>query len=297
MKKIIILLLTANLCFSWIHAQDKSSVEKVKIFPAHWGKAPNIQTMDVVDLPKDFGKGSSTLKSWINGNLRKDYANQPEILTDREKLYPKKVEAEVIAAVKDGTISKEDARKKLNSLREDMAKKGNFKRPQRPQKIELSNEVKEKIEAVKELEKSVHTEMKARVEELGKDTSREEIKSAVESFKETNKDRFEKIKEAHSSIRQDLEANRPAKPERPELNEELKVKVEALQAKRKEMHEAHKELHQSLKDATKEDRKVMIANFKETNKEKHQEIKAQAKQVKEEIRELVETEATRTSDL
>ena len=110
------------------------------------------------------------MKSWINGNLRKDYANQPEILTDREKLYPKKVEAEVIAAVKDGTISKEDARKKLNSLREDLwPKKGTSKRPQRPQKIELSNEVKEKIEAVKELEKSVHTEMKARVEELGKD--------------------------------------------------------------------------------------------------------------------------------
>ncbi|MDG1139133.1 MAG: hypothetical protein P8N49_06400 [Opitutales bacterium] len=297
MKKLIILLLTANLCFSWTPAQDNSSVEKAKVFPAHWGKTPNIQTQDFVDLPKGFGKGSSTLKHWINGNLRKDFADQPKMLSEREKLYPKIVEAEVMSAVKDGTISKEDARKKLNSLREEMAKKGNFKRPQRAPKPELSSEVKEKIEAVKELEKSIHTEMKARVEELGKDASREEIKSTVESFKETNKDRFKEIKEAHSSIRQDLEANRPAKPERPELNEDLKVKVEALQAKRKEMHEAHKELHQNLKDASKEDRKVMIADFKETNKEKHQEIKAQAKQVKEGIRELVETEATRTSDL
>ena len=41
----------------------------------------------------------------------------------------------------------------------------------------------------------------------------------------------------------------------------------------------------------------MITDFKEANKEKHEEIKTQAKEVKKEIRELVETDATRTSDL
>ena len=41
----------------------------------------------------------------------------------------------------------------------------------------------------------------------------------------------------------------------------------------------------------------MIAEFKETNKAKHEEIKYKTKEVKEEIRALVETEATRTSDL
>ena len=40
-----------------------------------------------------------------------------------------------------------------------------------------------------------------------------------------------------------------------------------------------------------------ITAFKEANKAKHEEIKTQAKEVKEEIRSLVETEATRTSDL
>jgi hypothetical protein len=41
----------------------------------------------------------------------------------------------------------------------------------------------------------------------------------------------------------------------------------------------------------------MITAYREGNKEKHQEIKTQAQEVKEEIRSLVETEATRTSDL
>ena len=68
-------------------------------------------------------------------------------------------------------------------------------------------------------------------------------------------------------------------------------------AKRKEMHEAQKELHQNLKEASKEEREVLITAFKEANKAKHEEIKTQAKEVKEEIRSLVETEATRTSDL
>ncbi|OUU27397.1 MAG: hypothetical protein CBC04_03330 [Verrucomicrobia bacterium TMED44] len=210
---------------------------------------------------------------------------------------PRQVEREVLQAVKDGKISKEEARKKLDALRKEMADKGDRKSPVRPAKPELSNEVKEKIAAVKELEKSIHGEIKAEVEKLGKEASREDIKTAVEAFKESNKERFDEIKEAHAAIRENLEANRPEKPERPELTEELKAKVEALHAKRKEMHVAQKELHNNLKDASKEDRKEMITAFKESNKEKHEEIKTQAKAVKEEIRSLIETEATRTSDL
>ena len=94
-----------------------------------------------------------------------------------------------------------------------------------------------------------------------------------------------------------MEANRPEKPVRPELNDELKAKVAALQTKRNEMHHANKALRENLKEASKEDRKEMITAFKEENKEKHQEIKTQAQEVKGEIRSLVETEVTRTSDL
>jgi polyhydroxyalkanoate synthesis regulator phasin len=210
---------------------------------------------------------------------------------------PLLIEKETLQAVREGKITKEEARKKLDALRKDMADNGERKRPQRPQKPEISDEVKAQIDAVKDLEKALHAEIKEKVNELGKDATREQIKATVESFKESNKDRFEEIKEAHSAIRENIEANRPEKPQRPQLTEDLKAKVDALHAKRKEMHEAQKELHQNLKEASKEEREEMITAFKEANKAKHEEIKSQAKEVKEEIRSLVETEATRTSDL
>jgi polyhydroxyalkanoate synthesis regulator phasin len=210
---------------------------------------------------------------------------------------PRLIEKETLQAVRAGKITKEEARKKLDALRKNMADNGERMRPQRPQKPEISDEVKAQIDAVKGLEKALHTEIKEKVNELGKDATREQIKATVESFKESNKDRFEEIKEAHSAIRENIEANRPEKPQRPQLTEDLKAKVDALHAKRKEMHEAQKELHQNLKEASKEEREEMITAFKEANKAKHEEIKSQAKEVKEEIRSLVETEATRTSDL
>ena len=43
-----------------------------KTFPAHWGQPPQIQTQDYGDLPAGYGKGSSTLRNWINANLEKD---------------------------------------------------------------------------------------------------------------------------------------------------------------------------------------------------------------------------------
>ncbi len=207
------------------------------------------------------------------------------------------IEKETLQAVKEGKMTQEEAQKKLGSLRKKMADEGKRKRPQRPKKPEISEEMKTKIDAVKELEKAIHAEIKVQVNALGKEATREEIKATVESFKESNKARFDEIKEAHAAIRENLEANRPEKPERPDLAPELKAKVDALHAKRKELHEAQKELHKNLKDASKEEREEMITAYKEANQAKHQEIKSKAKEVKEEIRALVETEATRTSDL
>ena len=282
---------------------SRPDFEKPK-FPGHWGKPPLAQTKDFTELPGGFGMGSSTLASWIKENIAEDKENgkfpgdrKPDELSDIEKQDPKKIERETLEAVKEGKLSIEDARKKLDSLRKEMAKKGEFKRPVRPQRPAIPDDVKESMDSVKELEKSLHEEIKAKVEELGKDATREEIKVAVESFKETNKERFEEIKEKHEAIREKMKDSRPVKPERPELSDELKAKVDVLQEKRKEMHEAQKELHQNLKEASEEDRKQMIAEFKETNKAKHEEIKSKTKEVKEEIRALVETEATRTSDL
>jgi|TARA_E500000178_G_scaffold350772_1_gene410393 DNA repair exonuclease SbcCD ATPase subunit len=309
MKKFIIPTIVSLILSAFAFSQEKQKPEvdssnlgekkkKVEVerprFPTHWGRPPEIQLKDYRPLPGGFGMGSSTLAYWIKENIEEDAKKgKPEV----DPKDPRNIEKETLQALKEGKISKEDAQKKLTSLRKEMAEKGDRKLPKRPQKPELSEEVKEKIAAVKEMEKSIHTEMKAKVEELGKDASREEIKTAVEAFKESNKERFEEIKEKHSSIRENMEANRPPKPERPELTAALKSKVDALKAKQKEMHEAQKKLHQSLKDASKDERKEMITDFKEANKEKHEEIKTQAKEVKKEIRELVETDATRTSDL
>lgn len=46
--------------------------EVAKEFPAHWGKPPEIQTRDYVELPDGYGHGSSTLRSWIRSHLEKD---------------------------------------------------------------------------------------------------------------------------------------------------------------------------------------------------------------------------------
>ncbi|MCC6823246.1 MAG: hypothetical protein V9H26_24440 [Verrucomicrobiota bacterium] len=49
-----------------------------KEFPAHWGKPPEIQTQDYVELPADYGHGSSTLAKWIATNLKRDQAGKTE---------------------------------------------------------------------------------------------------------------------------------------------------------------------------------------------------------------------------
>jgi len=48
--------------------------ELKKKFPGHWGKPPEIQTQDYVELPDGYGHGSSTLKHWIGANLARDKA-------------------------------------------------------------------------------------------------------------------------------------------------------------------------------------------------------------------------------
>jgi hypothetical protein len=223
---------------------------------------------------------------------------KPEVLTDKEKLDPRKFEGEVLKQVKEGKLSQEDARKKLDSLRGEMEKRGEFKRPKRLQKPELSAEVKDKLQDLKDLQDGLAKEMKTKLDGLKKDgATREEMREAVHAFQKDNKVILEDIRERHAGIQQSLKDARPPKPERPELTAEIKVKVEALKEKQKELHTARKDLHENLKDKSKEDREELIADFKKDNKTKHEAIKAQAKEVKEEIRALVETEATRTSDL
>ncbi len=330
-------------------------------FPAHWGRPPEIQLTDHVELPAGFGMGSSTMAHWIKENIAQDKISEfrhlekeiaekkewaernrfseeesgpnsplgqalarnerelrglesrlnelkkvpevakwgkPEVLTDKEKLDPRKFEGEVLKQVKEGKLSQEDARKKLDSLRGEMEKRGEFKRPKRPQKPELSSEVKNKLKDIKDMQDALAKEMKTKLDGLKKDgATREEMREAVHAFQKDNKNRLEDIRDLHKAIHDKIKEARPPKPERPELTADIKAKVEVLKEKQKELHTARKDLHENLKDKSKEDREALIADFKEANKAKHEEIKTKAKEVKEEIRALVETEATRTSDL
>jgi hypothetical protein len=301
MKKIITLLIITTLGTSWAFGQlgpkpqkPDHQVTETK-FPSKEVADKIKQSLDAGEITKEEAK--KKLEALRDGQEKGDLQPRPEILTDLEKIDPRKVESEVMAAVKEGKISREDAQKKLGALREEMQKNGGFKRPQRPQKPELSDAVKESLADIKAQQDTLHDAMKAQLAELGNDASKEDMRNAIEAFKADNKDKFEAIKEAHEGIRSSMEAARPAKPERPELTAELKVKVEALKEKHEALHSARKALHDDLKDASKEEKETLITEFKESNKAKHEAIKVKTKEIKEEIRALVETEATRTSDL
>lgn len=43
-----------------------------KFFPEHWGAPPEIHTIDLVELPLEYGQGSGTLNRWIGVNIAKD---------------------------------------------------------------------------------------------------------------------------------------------------------------------------------------------------------------------------------
>jgi DNA repair exonuclease SbcCD ATPase subunit len=173
---------------------------------------------------------------------------------------------------------------------------GDILRLDRP---ELSDEAKDQLSELKGKKDALRTELKENISKLGEGATKEEIKEATQAFKQANQDRFDEIKESHETIREKIKEARPHRQDRPQINmsDELKAKVEDIKAKRNELQEAKKALQSKLKDSTAEEREVLIAEFKETNKAKHQEIKENTKAVKEEIRENVETEATRSSDL
>ena len=173
---------------------------------------------------------------------------------------------------------------------------GDILRLDRP---ELSDEAKDQLSELKGKKDALRVELKENISKLGEGATKEEIKEATQAFKQANQDRFDEIKESHETIREKIKEARPHRQDRPQINmsDELKAKVEDIKAKRNELQEAKKALQSKLKDSTAEEREVLIAEFKETNKAKHQEIKENTKAVKEEIRENVETEATRSSDL
>lgn len=179
------------------------------------------------------------------------------------------------------------------------AKRPLIKRPQvRPAKPELSDETKAQLESIKSDKDALKAAIGEELEKLGlgKDSSKEDVRAAVETFREANKDRFDAIKAASDKVHEALKAARPERKKRPEPTPEIKAKIAAVKAVGKKLHESRNDLRKELKDATKEDRKALIEKFKSDNKDKHEELKAAHKELKEAVRAAKETGDSRTSE-
>ncbi|MDA1047506.1 MAG: hypothetical protein O3A82_11320 [Verrucomicrobia bacterium] len=220
---------------------------------------------------------------------------------------------EAIAA---GKLTEDEARAKWNALTKSGADKkptGNkrdlgkgkksptdSKRPliQRPVKLVLSDEVKAQLDAIKGDKDALKAAIGEELEKLGlgKDSSKDDVRAAVEAFKKANQDRFDAIKAASEKVHETLNAARPDRKERPEPTPEINAKIAVVKAVGKKLHESRGNLRKELKDATKEDRKILIEKFKVDNKDKHEELKAAHKELKDAVRAAKETGATRTSE-
>lgn len=69
--KIIIITVIGWLVATTLPAQTKPE------FPSHWGTPPARQVRDLVELPGGYGRGSSTLRQWIETNLTKEQPGAP----------------------------------------------------------------------------------------------------------------------------------------------------------------------------------------------------------------------------
>ena len=213
--------------------------------------------------------------------------------SDRLEAFGKRLKAAVAAGklTEKEAIAKWESAQKAAGARKDASKGKKPLPPKRPAKPQISDEVNGQLEAIKKdkdaLKKAIGDELEKLG--LGKDSSKEEVRAAVDAFKKANKDRFDAIKAASDKVHEALKAARPERKKRPEPTPEIKAKIAAVKAVGKKLHEARTGLRKDLKDASKEDQKALIQKFRADNKDKHQELKAKQKELKEAIRAVKES--------
>mmetsp|Transcript_25621 Transcript_25621/g.36553 ORF Transcript_25621/g.36553 Transcript_25621/m.36553 type:complete len:168 (+) Transcript_25621:117-620(+) len=57
-----------------VHINADGTMNSIPPFPEHWGQPPMRQTRDYIPLPEPYGRGSSTLKKWIEEKMAEDAA-------------------------------------------------------------------------------------------------------------------------------------------------------------------------------------------------------------------------------
>jgi hypothetical protein len=259
-----------------------------KPFPPHWGRPPALQTKDVRPLLGGFGQGSSTLAGWIDRNIKTDLAN-----SDKPKPQPKR--PPVV-------------------------------RPPAPPRPEISQETKNDLAKIEKDKADLFKAMREELGKLEKDSSKADVRKAVEEFKKENADKFAAIKEAADKVHEELKAKRPERKERPEPPAAVKAKIAEVKKVEKTLHfarkavsdklkEAHDELAAKIAEAKESDvfpeevaanikrlvaeqaaaRKAALDEFRAAQKEKHEELKAAQKELRKEVRNTKEEGSSRTA--
>lgn len=232
-----------------------------KQFPKHWGAPPKIQTRDMVKLPGNFGKGSSTLARWISENLKKDESKPP---ANRPKPPADKPKPPI--------------------------------EPILPIAPEPPKEIKAKIAKYQKAQKNLQDGLRKKIQELGERPSREEVRKTVDLYNKENEKIIKSQREIGKEISDWHKENKPKRPARPEPSLEVREKIESVKEKKKSLEEVRKLFHERLKNSknlTKEQKEGLVSEFKESSKEKHKELKEAQKALQGEIRSKVQTGARR----
>ena len=237
---------------------DTKDVPERPRFPKHWGKPPAIQTRDMVKLPADFGKGSSTLARWIKENLKEDAKN-----TDKEE-----------------GKKKPDPKKPVEGQKPKPPVKPNL-----PEKPQPPKELKEKIDLYKRIQDSLRKGLKEKIDALDADATREDVKKVADAYKKANADRIEDAAHLGKQIQQWHKENRPERPKRPEPSGAVKEKLAKVRLVKNDLDVARKVLGQELRGKSKEDAAELIKAFKDAQKERHQELKDAKQDLQKLVRE------------
>lgn len=70
----IIVTSTAAFVEAEVNIHGDRTMNRIPPFPEHWGPPPMRQTRDYIPLPEPYGRGSSTLKKWIEEKMAEDAA-------------------------------------------------------------------------------------------------------------------------------------------------------------------------------------------------------------------------------
>ena len=170
-------------------------------------------------------------------------------------------------------------------------------RPKQP-RPELPDALQIQVDAFEAGQKALRDALKTKIDALGDDATREDVKAAAEAFKADNKDAIEAQMAAGKALHEAIKENRPEheKVDRPEPPAAVKEKADAVRGFHQQLGKARHDLHKALKDASEEDRAAMIAAFKAAQKEHHQELKEAKKALREAIRDNAQSGDRRTDD-